>query len=215
MKTITIKSIGFLILVVLLVSFWNCENEAITSPQEPTMDVNVGGIPAEQITWAQWNPDVLAALKENSQPVLSKKDGNAWGQSKNTESKLIRRESGGKVGSNGQTCNNFVVIPAKALIPDEEIITVTVLEMADNKTQAAPGVDFLPSMKFEKNVTITLSWECLDVDQKKPWKKLDLLVYFSEDGGNEWFPVEDFNVSNGDKTISFEIDHFTRYAWGF
>ncbi len=216
MKAITVKSIGLLVLVVSMVSFWNCDNNAITSPEDnPAMSTLKQAVPAEEITWANWSPDVLASLKDADQTTLEKKNKNAWGKLKNTESKLISREKGGKVGSNGQTCNNYVEIPQYALIPAEETITVTVLEMADEKTQAAPGVDFLPNMEFDKNVIITLSWEFLDVDQNKPWNKLDLVIYFSEDGGTSWFPVDKYSVNNGQKTLSFEIDHFTRYAWGF
>ena len=77
------------------------------------------------------------------------------------------------------------------------------------------AVDFLPNMQFEDNVEITLSWDNVELPEEGGNLEYgDFEVFYSEDGGEFWFPIEELTIDENDETITFEIDHFTRYAWG-
>ncbi|MCK4715424.1 MAG: hypothetical protein KAT54_01325, partial [Candidatus Marinimicrobia bacterium] len=73
---------------------------------------------------------------------------------------------------------------------------------------------FLPSMTFEKDVKITLSWAFLDLDDDE---EFEFNIYFSDDGGYVWFPLEKTKlvIDYDKKTVTFKTDHFSRYGWGF
>ncbi len=87
---------------------------------------------------------------------------------------------------------------------------------------AAPGisipsaeVDFLPDMEFLDDVAITLSWADVllpeDIIIEDGYGVFE--VFFTQDG-DTWFPVEEPVIDESEQTISFSINHFTRYAWG-
>jgi hypothetical protein len=125
--------------------------------------------------------------------------------------KMITPESGGIVGGN-ITFENKVMIPPYAVI-EQTFVTVEVL-CIEGKQQTGIGVEFLPSMTFEKHVDITLSWAFLDLEDGE---EFEFNIYFSEDGGYVWFPLEtetEIVIDYDEKTVTFTTNHFTRYGWG-
>ena len=122
---------------------------------------------------------------------------------------MITPESGGIVGGN-MTLNNTVEIPPYA-IEEKTYVSVEVL-CIDDKLQTGAGVEFLPGMEFEKVVSITLSWAFLDLEDGE---EFEFNIYFSDDGGTFWHSVDSGLMIDYDaKTVTFNIDHFTRFGWG-
>ncbi|MCG2715059.1 MAG: hypothetical protein L6422_02020, partial [Candidatus Marinimicrobia bacterium] len=107
--------------------------------------------------------------------------------------------------------DNLVHIPPYA-IDEKEYVTVEVLCIED-KLQTGAGVEFLPGITFNKYVDLTLSWAFLDLEDGE---EVEFKIYFSEDGGSVWFLLAeaDMVIDYDEKTVSFQTDHFTRYAWG-
>lgn len=186
---------GMIILVATLLVV-SCESGTITSPEAQTPD-------SSEINWITWNDEVLS-------------DINALDR-RGSQTKLILADIGGTVG-NGSTFKNSVAIPAGAL-PHDEYITVTVVDIENNQ-QSSAAVDFLPSMDFLADVEVTLSWEFTNHDD---WDCLesedcvfDIYVVEYDEFGNE-YPVllpTVITVDYQQETVSFFVDHFTRFAWG-
>lgn len=72
-------------------------------------------------------------------------------------------------------------------------------------------VDFLPDTQFECNVSVTLPYESLDLDDDDD---VSVITFYSMDEGETWIPIENFYINTTDREITFDIDHFTRFAWG-
>jgi len=200
MKAKRITLVGFLILTLGIIAFIGCSKDSLTSPVNQSINK---GIPAEEINWVSWKPIVKEQING-----LAKK-GRAG--------KRIKKSKGGTVGGN-KTFDNTVKVPAGAL-RHNAYITVEVRnvdkehggfgKVSTSGTQCGAEVDFKPSMQFSSNVLVTLSWAYLDVEDIP-----DFHVYYSEDGGETWFVVEDPDIDYENKTVSVWVDHFTRYAWG-
>ena len=180
-----------------------CSENTITG--NPALDPEPAltqGIPASEMTFVSWNREVKQKLTR-----LDKKG---------SQSRKID-EDGGKVGGK-KTFGNKVKIPEGALDEDymeemfgDDDVRITVkVNCVDGKEQCGAGVDFLPSMKFEKDVKVILSWEFLDWVEGE---ELDFLAYFSEDDGDTWYEVAVADVNYDKKTLSLYVDHFTRFAW--
>ena len=177
------------------------------NPLAPEVDGGMSlenGIPLDQITWAKWNPEVIAELEAELDGALPRR-------ARGFESKKIRNHEGGTVGGR-KTFGNVVEVPEYAFDENKLDISVRVLNM-DRGGQSGAGVEFLPSRNYDADMNITLSWDFLDVEDDD-WETLNLQPYYSEDLGSTWFPVEGFTVDPDAKTIYFNIDHFTRYGWG-
>ena len=200
MKAKRITLVGLLILTLGIIAFIGCSKDSLTSPVNQSINK---GIPAEEINWVSWKPIVKEQING-----LAKK-GRAG--------KRIKKRKGGTVGGD-KTFDNTVKIPAGAL-PYNTFIEVKVLDVGKKEdglgkvstsdTQCGAEVEFKPSMQFSSDVLVTLSWAYLDVEDIP-----DFYVYYSEDGGETWFVVEDPDIDYENKTVSVWVDHFTRYAWG-
>lgn len=190
-KRITlVKLLVFSIVIVVLTS---CSTDPLTAPKDQSAGLSINqGIPADQINWISWKPEVKEQID-----VLAKSG---------LAGKMIT-QSGGTVGGN-ITFGNTVEIPAGA-VPSNTYITVEVLHVDGNECGAE--VEFLPSMQFLLSVKITLSWEYLDFDGDPE----DLKVYYLDEDTGEWILVLNPEISLENKTISVYVDHFTRYGWGF
>ena len=184
-----------------------CSDNSITGPpgfplmtQAPSTSLKQG-IPADQMQWVSWKPEVVKKLQRVA------KSG--------TQSKTID-EDGGKVGGK-KTLGNKVIIPEDALnedyleytFGDEEVRISVVVHCVDKRKQCGAGVDFLPSMQFDKKVKVVLSWEFLDYQGGD----LNFSAYYSQDSGDTWFEVEVAEVNYKKKTLTLYVDHFTRFAW--
>jgi len=184
-----------LVLIFSVAVFINgCSENSISSPNEPVESI---GIHVDDIQWIPVKTEVMEKLKALAKTGMT--------------GKMIQPDVGGIVGGN-ITLENKVEIPPRA-IKEKVFVTVEVLCIEDKK-QTSAGVEFLPPMDFEKDVTITLSWAFLDLeDGEEP----EFNIYFSEDGGYVWFPLEKTKmvIDYDEKTVTFKTDHFTRYGWGF
>ena len=155
-------------------------------------------VPTEEIQWIGWSPEVQPEMEGIG------KIGFAC--------KMITPQAGGVVGGT-KTLENKVEFP-KGAVDDNTFVTVEVLCL-DGREQCGAGVEFLPNGHFKKPVTITLSWEYLeiltdaDADQFK--------IYYSEDADDAvWYQLDAayIEVDYENKLVIFQADHFTRYQWG-
>ncbi len=202
MKQIKWVQISVLLLSVSVLYFCSA------NPLDPDMESSTAlqkGIPTDQISWAEWNPEVTAALAEAQSGDLAKRTGR-----KGYASKTIRSDVGGQVGGE-KTFMNMVEVPQDAFEENRLRISVRVLNF-DASGQTAAGVEFLPSRNYDADMRITLSWGFLNIEGNA-WEELNLQPYYSEDGGDNWFPVDEYVVDHVAKTINFGIGHFTQYAW--
>jgi len=123
-----------------------------------------------------------------------------------SDGKLITAADGGVVGG-ANTLNNKVEFPANAVEED----TYVTVKVKYNK-HGIFYVEFLPTGSFNEFVDVTLSWDYLDIDASSVE---NLTIYFSQDGGKYWFPIGTEPMVNYEtKTVTFKINHFTRYSWG-
>ncbi|MCX7761298.1 MAG: hypothetical protein N2252_00520 [Candidatus Kryptonium sp.] len=105
-----------------------------------------------------------------------------------------------------KTYNNSVYIPAGA-VSKPTYVTVEVL----GGDYAA--VEFNPSMTFNKNVTITLSYAGVDLGGRSPY---DLKpVWYNPETGNWEYVNSPVTVNTSKQTISFQTNHFSRYGWSW
>ena len=172
-----------------------CSKDSLTGPENQAADLTINqGIPADQINWISWKPEVKEQIDALAKSGLA--------------GKMIT-QSGGTVGGN-ITFGNTVEIPAGA-VPSNTYITVEVL-CADENEQCGAEVEFLPTdMQFLLDVKIALSWEYLDFEGNPQ----DLNVYWLDESTGLWVEVYDPVIDLENKTISVYVDHFTRYGWGF
>jgi len=173
-------------IVLLIIS---CSDNPISS------EVKSNGISfsSEQISWIPWKPEYLE--KKNS---LNRVFVGRW----------ISAATGGRVGG-WYTFYNTVTIPAGALLQDT-YISVEVLRSWWCFVQTGGGVEFLPSMQFQSPVTVSLSYEYLDY-----YNDLDnLAIYWTNDGGNNWYIIDGITYNTNLEIALFEVDHFTVFAWG-
>lgn len=119
-----------------------------------------------------------------------------------TASATLDPAVGGTVGGT-ETFGNYVYIPANTF---NQTTTFTVTA-ADEEFS---WVEFGPSMEFNGNVLITLDFSRFGLTKKKA-KKLKV-YYYNEDKG-KWEKVKG-PYTYTETSVSFYIDHFSRYGWG-
>lgn len=193
MKQRTLLLISLVLVFSVAIFINGCSENSVSNPNEPVESI---GIHVDDIQWIPVKSEVMEKLKALAKTGMT--------------GKMITPESGGIVGGN-MTLDNKVEIPPYA-IDEKTYFTVEVL-CFEGKEQTATGVEFLPSMTFEKDVTVTLSWAFLDLDEDD--EDLEFNIYYSLDGGELWFPLDSETVINyEDETVTFQTDHFTRYGWG-
>jgi len=121
--------------------------------------------------------------------------------------KTITVSAGGSVGGN-KTFGNIVEIPAGA-VDDNTKISVEVTCM-DNQNPCSAEVEFLPSMTFNTEVKVTLTYGALGFDGD-PY--MIEIYWIQEDGtGGE---ITTYTVDESLETIVFYVNHFTRYGWAY
>jgi len=182
-----------LVLIFSVAIFINgCSENSVSNPSEPIESI---GFHVDDIQWIPAKPEVMDKLNALSKTGMT--------------GKMITPKDGGVVGGN-ITLDNKVKISPYA-VEENTFVTVEVL-CVEGKTQSGMGVEFLPSMMFEKDVEVTLSWAFLDLEDGE---EFEYNIYFSEDGGYIWFPLETEMIVDYDKkTVTFKTDHFSRYGWG-
>lgn len=189
MKTRKHLLISLLLIFAVAIFINGCSENSVSNPGDPAQSV---GIYVDDIQWVAAKPEFVSKLTSLKKSVI---DG-----------KMITPAAGGRVGGKS-TYNNAVEFPPNA-VKENTYVTVEV-ECNDD---GIVWVEFLPSGSFEELVEITLSWEHLDIDTPSI---ADLNIYFSQDNGNYWFLVDSGTMIDYEaKTITFKIDHFTRFGWG-
>ena len=188
MIPISIMVIGFISLI-------GCSGDMLTAPGVENENQTVAqqrGIPTDQLNLVPLRPEFAEQLR-----VLGKKAYSL---------KLIQAHKGGTVGG-AKTFGNKVDIPSNAL--DENTWISVEVECIKSNEQCGAIVEFLPSMYFLADVTITLSFDVLDFDGDPNLLK----VLWYDDTTGLWEEVDDPIINYDDKTVSIQVDHFTRYAW--
>ena len=191
------SSVKSLIILVGVLGLISCIDSpvTITGIDDKTTEATVTeGIPADQMTWIPWKPEVIDHI------TFLAKEGSAG--------RWVLSDEGGTVGG-VETFNNKVGIPGGA--PEEDTYISVDVVCIDEGQQCGAEVDFLPDgTEFEYPAKVTLSWEYLDYEGGY----LDFLVYYSENGGVSWSPVDNpAEVDYDNMTVSVNVDHFTRFAW--
>ena len=131
----------------------SCSEVPITGPTLPTLEPGLTeAIPASEMNFISWKPEVVRELRSGFNKIRGGTPG--------TATERIIAGIGGTVGGE-ETFGNKVYIPDDALAEDTDI-SVRVL-FVDGDRQTGAGVEFLPSMKFEDDVYVTLSWAYLDL----------------------------------------------------
>lgn len=189
----------------------SCEETPVLGTVAPSWRADMGpGIPAEDMRWIPWQSEVIQKIQTPDVATRGDDDDDEDDDEESgTETELVTPGRGGTVGGD-DTFGNTVTIPRRAM-KHADWITVKVA-CVDDDDQCGAGVDFLPSMTFKDFVTVTLSWEFVDTDDDGEMG-LDFKVYFSEDGGETWYEVPGVYVDYEERTVSVEVDHFTRFAW--
>lgn len=191
-KNKLIPIIGFLIIGT--VSLMGCSSDLLTAPEGETQNQSVSqiGIPSDQLNLVSWNSDIVNQLQALGKKAYSLKQ--------------IKAHRGGTVGGE-KTFGNKVNIPANALSEDTWISVE--VGCANAGGQCGATVEFLPSMNFLLDVTVTLSYDVLNFSGDPN----DLKVYWYDTTSELWIEVEGGILDEASKTVSVQVDHFTQYAW--
>lgn len=192
-KNKLIPIISFLIIGT--VSLMGCSSDLLTAPEGETnnqLASNPSGIPSDQLNLVSWNSDIVNQLQALGKKAYSLKH--------------IKAHNGGTVGGE-KTFGNKVNIPANALSEDTWISVE--VGCVDANGQCGATVEFLPSMNFQLDVTVTLSYDVLNFNGDPNTLKV---VWYDETSGL-WVEVDGAVIDEASKTVSVQVDHFTRWAW--
>ena len=177
-------------------SLIGCGGDMLTAPgvenEDQTVVAEQRGIPTDQLNLVPLKPEIVEQLRALGKKSFSKKQ--------------IQAHTGGTVGGE-KTFGNKVDIPAAAL--DEDTWISVEVECFDSNEQCGSIVEFLPTMTFLADVSITLSFDVLDFDGDPD---LLIVVWYDESTGL-WVEVDDPIIDYDDKTVCIQVNHFTRYAW--
>ncbi len=182
-----------LLIPVLLLFLFSCSDNPLSNEATPDRI----SYTTDEINWISWQPGVIEAMKGLS-------------LARGFEGKNVKRNKGGKVGG-WLTFDNKVKIQKNALPADTYVsVDVTCVE---NDEQCGAQVEFLPSMQFDKDIKIELSWAWLDLDDDEI-ADFDPTVYWSDNGGTTWYVIDNVQVNYNKQTLKIRVDHFTIFAWG-
>ena len=192
-----------------------CDYTPATAP-EAEAPVAALVVSADEINWVSWKPEVVEQVNSQRLSLFKggKKGKNNDDGTFGSDSKWIEASKGGTVGSEKLTLGNKVRIVKDALREDEEV-SVRLIFDDDELINGFGEFDFEVDnghYSFEKDVKITLSYKYLDLDGIDP---ADLSVWWVDDEGTGWVEIEDLELNEKRKTVSFWIDHFTRYGWAY
>ena len=198
-----------------LVFLAGCSDDSLMGPEPQANLAAEKGLSADEITWIPWKAEsqrsvlsqqqkleiqsqILAAETEQTVGVLQKRLilGN--------EFEIVKRSKGATIGS-WWTLYNQVEVPAEAFPEKSRVVGVFAAYL-----YGLPGVEFWPDQAFDKDVRVTLSWDCLEFDGDPS----DLNVYWLDESTGLWVLVPDPEVNVDQKTVSVYVNHFTRYQWG-
>jgi len=211
----TRNSLVVVCVLVALVFLAACSEDSLMGP-EPQANLAVEkGLSAEEINWIPWKAESREHVLSQEQKleiqsqIMAAETGEAVRVLERKlfpgcEFEIVKRSKGATVGS-WWTLNNQVEVPAEAFPEDLRIVGVFAAYL-----YGLPGVEFWPDQEFDKNVRVTLSWDCLEFDGDPN----DLKVYWLDESTGLWVLVPDPEVNAEQKTVSVYVNHFTRYQWG-
>lgn len=176
-----------LCLTLLLVT--GCSESNITNPE-----INAKtGIPASEIQFVKWNAEVTANLQNLNKTIVSSK---------------VFTQAGGQLATEAMYgCQ--LVVPANAFDEDERLIQANVT--VENEDVA--GIEFLPSQQFTKNVSIILPFSAIKIEEGND--VTELRAFWFDEESQLWVEIPAVNIDLENETATAEIDHFTRFGWGF
>lgn len=212
-----------------------CDYAAITAPEAPISANVASATSVDEINWVSWNPEVVERVRAQQLSSLSKL-GERCDENQSSDDydcRVIIRKEGGKVGNGRLTSLNKVKIPANALhkkgkfgVGKEANVSVELISPEDEDLSFFLGVEFtvyrslgkksgeaFAHYEFRKDVRITLSYAQLDLDGVED--PTTLSIYWQDSVGDGWLLLEDLSFNPKRKTVSFWVDHFTRYGWAF
>ena len=180
-----------------------CDYAATTAPDAPkaSAQVTAEARPLTDVNFLRWSPATMEKLKHQLN-----KDGDD--DDAGSETEKIKAKKGGTVGGD-DTFDNTVYFEPYSFDEKKQRITVRATCM-DNDNPCAAEIEFLPSQKFNKDVLITLSYEALGFTGD-PY---ELEIYWLQEDGSGGL-ITEYTVDEEEGTVSFWIDHFTRYGWAY
>ena len=203
MRRVLSLNLGLLIITSLLLFSIACDYAATTAPESAKASASITADKSiADIKFRTWSPATMEKLRA---PALYKDDDD---DENGSETKKIKAKKGGTVGGD-DTFDNTVEFPPYAFEKKKQRITVRATCM-DNDNPCAAEIEFLPSQKFLKDVLITLSFEALGYEGD-PYA---LEIYWLQEDGSGGL-ITEFTVDEDEGTVSFYIDHFTRYGWAY
>ena len=177
-----------------------CDYAATTAPDSAKTSASVTADKSiANIKFRTWSPAVMEKLRA---PALLK------GDEPGSETEKISSKKGGEVGGE-ETFDNTVYFEPYSFDDKKQKITVRATCM-DNDNPCAAEIEFLPSQKFKKDVLITLSYEALGYTGD-PY---ELEIYWLQEDGSGGV-IAEYTVDEEAGTVSFYINHFTRYGWAY
>ena len=209
------KSLVVVWVLMALVFLAACSEDSLMGPEPRANLAAEKGLSADEINWIPWKAEsqkrvlsqeqkleiqsqVMAVETEQSVRVLQKK------LLPGCEFENVKRSEGATIGS-WWTLYNQVEVPAEAFPEQRRIVGVFAAYL-----YGLPGVEFWPDQEFDKDVRVTLSWDCLEFDGDPS----DLNVYWLDEATGLWVLVPDPEVNVAQRTVSVYVNHFTRYQWG-
>ena len=195
MKRKSRNAIVYLLTIVAL-SLMGCSGDPLTAQDFESENQNVvnnqRGTAIDDLQLVPVKPEIASRLRALNKSGYSEKQ--------------IQSHNGGTVGGE-KTYGNKVNFPPDAL-PSDTWVSVEV-ECIESNNQCGTVIEFLPSMKFNSDVTVTLSFDVLDFNGDPDLLKV---VWYDEASGL-WVEVDNPIIDYDDKTVSVLVDHFTRYSW--
>ena len=204
--------------VMLLLFSVACDYSGITAPEAP---ITASVLSADEINWVSWKPEIVERIRASKHSSLLK--GVRCDEDQDTDGydcRVIKRKEGGTVGNNKLTLGNKVKIPIKALQKNDKKaeISVELIFDDDDDDNYNGEVEFRVNddhYTFDKDVKITLSYKYLDLDDDFDPTGLKIWWYEDNEEEGEWISLENLEFNTNRKTVSFWVDHFTRYGWAF
>ena len=187
-KNVKLLVFVVMILTLTIVLMTSCSESGLTNPEVSENQ----GIPASEIRFLEWSPNVIENMKSLNKTVVSEK---------------VFTQAGGELATSDMFgCK--LTIPANAFNDTERLIQAHILSDDGNLA----SIDFLPSQQFTKNVSIVLPFSALKIEDDEVSK---LRAFWFNEETNLWVEIPEVDIDEANQQATAKIDHFTRFGWGF
>lgn len=167
----------------------SCDDSNLTSPEVTASK----GIAAEEIQFITWTPEVTENLSALSKTVVFEK--------------VFTQEGGVLTADEMLGCQ--LIVPANAFDDEERTIQASLLIEEDD----IAGISFLPSQEFTQNVTIELPFDVINVTETSDVN--EIRAFWLDEESSLWMKIEDVVIDEENNVVKTQINHFTRFGWGF